>query len=922
MANGIDSSITSVISFNPKTAVGAPTYVKNILYGMKWGTGFGEGITLSYSFSTASSVFSYSTPAISQIKDISDGQKASALSVMSLWSDVANITFSETTDSSSGAGDIRWNATDSTSVATASAYLPHSSGAGGDVWIGPNYGGYNNATVGTYSHFTFIHELGHALGFNHPHQGKVAVVSGQDSIKYSVMSYRSYYGDDLRGYSNNYFPTTPMLNDIAAIQYLYGANISHNNTNTTYSWSDGEKIFETIWDGGGIDIIDASSQSLGVILNLNSGKWSTIGGTIFNGKANVRDNLTIAYNAVIENAIGTSVVDTLIGNNVDNSLFGSDGNDLLYGNGGNDILNGGVGADNLIGGLGDDMYLIDNILDKITESAKQGTDEAQSTVSFTLSANVEKLTLLGSDSINGTGNSSSNIITGNGAVNTLIGQAGNDTLDGGAGADVMLGGAGNDTYVVDNVDDVVAESVDLNIYIAKNAGGIDTIQSKLTSYTLANWIENLSFSTLSSSVIGHGNSLNNILTGSSGESALYGYAGNDTLDGGAGVDVLVGGIGNDVYMIDNSSDVITENLNEGTDTVKSTINYTLLDNFENLTLIGTNNINGTGNGVKNSLIGNDGDNILDGGIGADIMTGGLGNDTYMIDNTADKAIETKSTGGYDIVKSSLSYTLGSYIEEIQLLGTNNINATGNTLANTMSGNSGNNILNGSKGADTMIGKGGSDTYYVDNIGDVVTELANEGTDQVLSSVTHTLSDNIEQLTLTGTAVINGTGNGSDNMIIGNTKNNILSGLDGSDILNGGLGNDTLDGGAGNDVLYGKEGNDTLTGGAGNDIFVFNTILSSTANKDTITDFTTGSDTIYLENSIFKRFTTVGDLLSDYFKQNTSGLAEDTNDYIIYNTASGVLSYDYDGTGKTGALQIGILGLTTHPELAYSDFVVV
>jgi Ca2+-binding RTX toxin-like protein len=240
--------------------------------------------------------------------------------------------------------------------------------------------------------------------------------------------------------------------------------------------------------------------------------------------------------------------------------------------------------------------------------------------------------------------------------------------------------------------------------------------------------------------------------------------------------------------VDQAGDVVTEAASAGTDTVQSAITYTLGSNLENLTLTGTSAINGTGNTLNNVLTGNSAANVLNGGTGSDSMAGGTGNDTYVVDNTGDTVTEN-ANAGTDLVQSSITQTLAANVEHLTLTGTSAINGTGNTLDNILIGNSATNTLTGGAGTDTldgglgsdiMIGGTGNDTYVVNSTSDVVTENANEGTDTVQSSVTWTLGSNLEQVTLTGTSAINGTGNTLNNVLTGNVANNVLTGLGGND----------------------------------------------------------------------------------------------------------------------------------------------
>ncbi|UUY09549.1 hypothetical protein LRS11_05790 [Pseudomonas sp. J452] len=262
-----------------------------------------------------------------------------------------------------------------------------------------------------------------------------------------------------------------------------------------------------------------------------------------------------------------------------------------------------------------------------------------------------------------------------------------------------------------------------------------------------------------------------------------------------------------------------------------------------------------GNAGNDLLYGESGDDILDGGQGTDTLDGGTGNDTYYVDSTADKVVESSSTGGVDSVFSTIGWTLGNNLEHLSLSGSAAINGTGNALANKLTGNAGNNLLDGKAGADTMSGGLGNDTYYVDSTADVVSEASNGGIDTVISSVTRGLGVHQENLQLSGSAAINGTGNTLANKLTGNSARNVL---------NGDAGNDILSAGGGNDLLIGGAGKDSLTGGAGNDYFDFNALsemgLSST-NWDVINDFLGGADKIDLSTLDANTATAANDAFS-------------------------------------------------------------
>ncbi|MGJ0486227.1 MAG: calcium-binding protein [Methylomicrobium sp.] len=546
---------------------------------------------------------------------------------------------------------------------------------------------------------------------------------------------------------------------------------------------DGGAGADTLLGGMGNDTYAVDNTGDWVIESVNEGTDTVKSSITYMLTDNV-ENLALTDPALNSGLAPANIDGT--GNVLDNILFGNSGNNTLTGLEGNDTLDGGAGADTLIGGTGDDSYVVDNVGDVVVELVGEGVDSVKSSISYTLTGNVEHLTLTGTTSIDGTGNAQDNSIAGN---------SGNNRLDGGAGVDVLAGGAGNDTYIVDNTADAVIELA---------GAGTDSVFSS-ADYALSDNVEILTLTgTADINAIGNaldntlaGNSADNLLIGLAGNDTLNGDAGNDRLDGGTGIDKMTGGTGNDIYMVDNSGDGVTENLAEGTDTVLSSISYTLGDNLENLTLTGTSAIDGTGNELGNILIGNDAANILDGGLGVDVMAGGAGNDLYTVDNIGDVITEYVDEGT-DTVQSSISYILADNVENLVLVG-ENLDGTGNMLDNNITGTGGNNVLNGGMGMDAMAGGAGNDTYIVDNTADAVIELTGEGTDSAFASADYALSGNIENLTLIGTAAINGSGNALDNLITGNDADNILNGMAGDDTLNGGAGVDTLIGGAGNDI---------------------------------------------------------------------------------------------------------------------------
>jgi hypothetical protein len=338
-------------------------YIDGLLDGVKWAT-----TTLSFSFPTNASFYEGSPEAQNNFEAFTPAQQNAMRQVLEQISSVAGLSFNEVTETASVHGTLRYAETDATD--TAYAYTPHPSEAGGDSWYNNSSNDFENPVKGTWAYTTFLHETGHALGLKHPHSQEGAfppMPADRDSTEYSAMSYRSYIGGPLGGGFTNgpsSFPQTLMMFDIAALQELYGANYTTHSGNTVYSWSPlsgemfidgigqqapaGNKIFMTIWDGGGEDTYDFSNYANAVTVRLQPGAWSICSGVqradLGNGRyaaGNIANALLHDNNpaSLIENAICGAGTDSIVGNIADNRFTGG---------GGNDTLTGAAGADTAI----------------------------------------------------------------------------------------------------------------------------------------------------------------------------------------------------------------------------------------------------------------------------------------------------------------------------------------------------------------------------------------------------------------------------------------------------------------------------------------------------------------------------------------------------------------------------------------------
>lgn len=716
-----------------------------------------SGTTITYSYPADAGGYSYPI----SLREYADGfeqmppeMRGAFAQVFDNYSQFINVKFVETTSETS---DLRLAIANIDSGGR--GYGPADGDfQSGDLYL-PSSQLWNGANPGEREYYTLLHEVGHTLGLTHLGG---SLDPAMFSVQFSIMSAQMYPGQAPPFFTLD-LPTTPMLLDVAALQHLYGANYTTNSGNTVYSWSqqtgemfiDGvgqganpnNKIFMTLWDGGGNDTYDFSNYATNLSVDLRPGHWSTPSSAqrpalgFEGGFILAEGSIANAYlynddpRSLIENAIGGSGNDVLVGNAANNILTGNGGDDTFFYVDGEDRYFGGTKGAN--GDTADFSLAEAGIIVAPTQAfttvviggriikipIQPGTalaDFAGGTYVVTHASNEKIATLTGIENI--TGSRFDDTIVGDGGNNILSGLDGNDQIDGGAGADTMIGGRGNDTYVVDNVGDVVDESTGGFFNT-----GIDTVYSTI-SFSLDNAkqvrgdVENLSLSG-SSNINGTGNELNNVLIGNGGKNVLNGGAGNDTLEGGGGNDTLLGGTGNDRLDGGTGNDQLQGGADSDT--------YLFSGNF--------------GNDTINDESGN-ADKIVISDLAQLQDAARIGNDLLL----------TLSTGTINIVNH---FTTGR-IESLQAGKTTVV------LANGLVGGDLPGIIPGSSSSETLDGKGGDDLLY---------------------------------------------GYKGNDILLGGEGNDLLAGGKGRDTLDGGTGDDLLIGGSGADTFVFRigYGHDTI-----------------------------------------------------------------------------------------------------------------
>ena len=792
LANSGTATPDNVLNFGRAEAItfsqrSGDSTIDGVLSGFRW-----SDVNLTYSFTDSPDDYSILAEGnLTGFKELSAQQKYFQKYWLDKAASVSGLTFTEL-DGEDGALDEDREAVikfaNGDDPPNAYAYYPLTHPIGGDVWYGP---GGDNPNFGTYDFMALGHELGHALGLSHGHtndRGFGSLDPEENSHEYSIMTYHTSTLKQGLVAAEGHFAQTYMMSDIAALQFLYGANFDYNSDDTVYSINSisGELIvngvgeghfrgergyygitFRTIWDGNGNDTYDLSNFGTRLSIDLTPGGWVDldVGGRLL--KSHIGYDIgagdwvlskgqianALQYNgdtrSLIENAKGGSNNDRIFGNSADNKLWGNAGDDAIYGRDGNDWLIGGAGDDELFGGRGDDRIdggAGDDIIHDTSGNSQVDGGDGLDTLSFIYAGEGMRFEL-GQNTVFGT-----NTAISYRNIEVLEDSENGDRINGSAGDDVFVAGKGDDTFGGSQGDDTFF-------------GGADN---------------------------------DTFFTGQ-GKNTLYGESGNDRLVSTFlvnGFETFNGGSGSDWYDASTRYRSFDVDLNAG---------RVISNGYHMATLVSVENVSGsqigdriTGDGQKNHLLGNRGNDRLEGGHGNDTLDGGTGDDHLF----GGRGNDTIFGGdGDDIIDQAVDW------ERDQIDGGSGIDTI---RYGRVSDPTGYNAVGTGIIADLNYGTVRKAHYYYDGVPDRISNIENiEGT---------RIADVIK-------------GDSADNTFWGLDGNDRLEGRDGDDVLHGGKGNDTLDGGRGSDLLI---------GGTGRDTFRFTTD-GGPYTLDTISDFERGLD---------------------------------------------------------------------------------
>ncbi|MGV3580265.1 M10 family metallopeptidase C-terminal domain-containing protein [Brevundimonas sp.] len=839
------------------TATAAATLTRSNL---SWATGLGQATNVNFSFrSTAPTTMPDDTTGFTRF---SEAQIAATLLALAAWSDVANITFTRVNDGdgySNNASIVFGNYSAGSEGAAAFAYFPGnraSSANAGDVWINNSLSYNASPVLNGYGMQVLTHEIGHAIGLSHPAAynagpGQTLNYSAnagyfEDSRQYTIMSYFSETNTGA-SFGSGRYSSAPLLDDIAAAQRLYGANMTTRTGDTTYGFNSnaGQNWFSAstalsvlifaVWDAGGNDTFDFSGYNTSQVIDLRQGGFSNVGSLI--------GNVSIAIGAVIENAIGGSGSD---------QIFGNAGDNVITGGAGNDRIDGGLGSDTVVFSGNRSAYTITWNGQTGTVTGPDGTDTitnveflrfADQTIAAAPTGGLNVSGDITANTMNGT--ASADTLSGLGGNDTISGLGGNDTLDGGSGDDnisggdgddILIGGLGNDTLnggagrdTADYSGAAAGVTVSLAAGTASGGAGNDTLTA----------IEDIRGSTYADTLTGDGNA--NIIRGGGGIDTINGGGGNDQLfagapgqTGGAPDIAKAQGTANatiaTAVSVDGGFDLLANaNIVNSTTIPHATVTATThggVEYYAFTVAAGTRvdfdidgasfdstlrifNAGGT-ELAQNDDSASDGFNATDSGLSYTFATAG----TYYV-QVAQWTANVTPEGGSPTFTSQAPAAGQTYTLNISIPNHAVVPLT--LVGSTLNGGDGDDIMTGGGGDDTFDGGAGTDTVVFSGARSAYTMSTSNGVTQVsLNGSRVGTITNVERLQFSDQVVdLNAPTTGVN--LVGASGPDTLEGTNFNDILSGGAGNDILRGFDGDDLLSGGSGSDTIDGGAGNDI---------------------------------------------------------------------------------------------------------